>query len=199
MIKIKRNVKRVEIRKLGKSGVQRFKRCAIWIWNEEVMTVWRWTAQSQSGNFLISQPRPHFEGCFAAAKPPFGTRVPLRSTHTPISQLWNGLRKFPSSAKSTLRCENVLSFKNGLRNFHFVAKWFPNFQMDVKWFPNFEMVMKWSPSFKMATKMLQASKWAAKLPFGCEMISQPHSYTLWNPPFAVKMAFWLWNDFQTSI
>ncbi|RVW63339.1 hypothetical protein CK203_058251 [Vitis vinifera] len=27
----------------------------------------------------ISQPKPHFAGCFAAAKPPFGTRMPFRS------------------------------------------------------------------------------------------------------------------------
>ena len=34
-------------------------------------------------------------------------------------------------------------------------------------------------------------KWhsAAKIPFGCEMISQPHSYPLPNPPCAAKMAF----------
>ena len=101
-------------------------------------------------------------------------------------------------------------------------KWSPSFQMAMKWFPSFKMgcknvsifsmgyemvyenvpwLRKWllaakSPlGFKMATKMLQASKWAAKLPFGCEMILQPHSYPLWNPLFAVKMAFWLWNDF----
>ena len=29
------------ISKLGKSGVQRFKWCAIWSWNEEVMANWR--------------------------------------------------------------------------------------------------------------------------------------------------------------
>ena len=34
-------------------------------------------------------------------------------------------------------------------------------------------------------------KWhpAAKIPFGCEMFSQPHSYPLPNPPCAAKMAF----------
>ena len=26
----------------GKSGVQSFKRCSIWSWNEEVIVVWRW-------------------------------------------------------------------------------------------------------------------------------------------------------------
>ena len=33
-------------------------------------------------------------------------------------------------------------------------------------------------------------KWhpATKIPFGCEMFSQPHSYPLPNPPFAAKMA-----------
>ena len=49
-------------------------------------------------------------------------------------------------------------------------------------------------------------KWhpAAKIPFGCEMISQPHSYPLPNPPCAAKMDFCyqmifkLPNDFQTS-
>ena len=29
------------ILKLKRSGVQRFKRCAIWSWNEEVMAIWR--------------------------------------------------------------------------------------------------------------------------------------------------------------
>ena len=48
------------------------------------------------------------------------------------------------------------------------------------------MATKWFPSFKMAVKMFLFSPWAAKLHFGCEMISQPHSYPLWNPPFAVK-------------
>ena len=43
------------------------------------MAVWRWTVHSQSEIFLISQPGPHFEGCFATAKPPFGTRVPFGS------------------------------------------------------------------------------------------------------------------------
>ena len=34
-------------------------------------------------------------------------------------------------------------------------------------------------------------KWhpTAKIPFGCEMFSQPHSYPLPNPPCAAKMAF----------
>ena len=37
---------------------------------------------------------------------------------------------------------------------------------------------------------LQASKWAAKFPFG---FSQPHSYPLWNSPWAAKMfLFFLW-------
>ena len=90
--------------------------------------------------------------------------------------------KIPSSAKSNPRCENALSLKNGLRNSHFVAKWFPN--------------------FKMATKILQASKWAAKwfrspIATPCEIL-----HLLWKWPFDCEMIFqtskWLWNDFQTS-
>ena len=135
------------------------------------MAVWR---RSRKAPTEISQPRSHFEGCFAAAKPPFGTRVPLRSTHAPISQLWNGLR-----------------------NSHFVAKWFPNFQMAVKWSSSFKMATKRFSSFKMTAKMFLFSPWAVKLPFGCEMISQPHSYPLPNPSLAAKkMASKLQNGYD---
>ena len=40
--------------------------------------------KAKAGIFFISQPHPQFEGCFAAAKPPFGTRVPLRSVVHPF-------------------------------------------------------------------------------------------------------------------
>ena len=49
----------------------------------------------------FSQPKPHFAGCFIAAKHPFGTRLPFRSTPPPISQL----RKCPFAAKLALRYE----------------------------------------------------------------------------------------------
>ena len=68
---------------LKNSGVQRFKRCANRSWNEEVMVVWRQPHQAVR-NFAttkwavkISQPKAHFARCFAAAKPPASTRVPL--------------------------------------------------------------------------------------------------------------------------
>ena len=114
--------------------------------------------QSQSGNFFDFTAAPPFWRVFRSCKTTLWHTSATWQRRTPISQLRNGLQKFPSSVKSTPRCENA-------------------------------------PSFKMAMKMLQASKWATKLPFGCEMISQPHSYPLPNPPFVAKMAFWLWNDF----
>ncbi|KAL6318255.1 hypothetical protein AAG906_035765 [Vitis piasezkii] len=46
-----------------------------------------------------SQPKLHFAGNLAAAKHTFGTRVPLRSTVTPISQLRNGC-EIPKCEKS---------------------------------------------------------------------------------------------------
>ena len=89
---------------LGKSRVQRFKWCTIWSWNEEVAAVWRRTRKALAG---ISQPRPHFEGCFAAAKPPFGTRVPLCSAVGPFHSCEMGYEnpsppRNPSSATKML-------------------------------------------------------------------------------------------------
>ena len=68
---------------------------------------------------------------------------------TPISQLRNGLQKFPSSVKSTPRCENA---------------------------PSFKMAMKMLQASKWATKMFLFFPWAAKMffffLFGCKMISK---------------------------
>ena len=49
-------------------------------------------ANHQSMKSSISQGKLHLEGCFAAAKSTFGTRVPLRRTGAPISQLRKWLR-----------------------------------------------------------------------------------------------------------
>ena len=55
----------------------------------------------------FSQPKPHFVGCFAAAKPPFGTRVPFRSPYSSFRGCENAhwLRKWPLAAKSPLGFE----------------------------------------------------------------------------------------------
>ena len=47
-----------------------------------VVAKWLPTFHALRSNVL--QPKRHFEGCFAAAKPPFGTRVPLRSVVRPF-------------------------------------------------------------------------------------------------------------------
>ena len=114
---------------LGKSRVQRFKWCTIWIWNEEVMAIWRWTAQSQSGNFLISQSRPHFEGCFAAVKPPFGTRVPLCSAVLPFRSCEMGCENPPPLQNPPLVAETISKLQKWDAIFFFMfhfSFWLPN-------------------------------------------------------------------------
>ena len=64
-----------------------------------------------------------------------------------------------------------------------------------RWFRSYETT-SWHTSaiFQQPNPISQLrnglQKWhpAAKIPFGCEMFSQPHSYPLPNPPFAAKMA-----------
>ena len=63
-----------------------------------------------SGNFAAETP---FGRVFRSCEPPFGTRVPLHSTSTPISQLWNGLRKSPFSVKFPFCCEMISKLQNG--------------------------------------------------------------------------------------
>ena len=70
------------------------------------------SAQSWAG---ISQPRHHLEGCFAAAKPLFGTRVPFRS---PVHSF----------------CSCEINF--GLRNHFGATKWLRNDLQALKWLRN---------------------------------------------------------------
>ena len=98
MIKIKRNVKRGERRKLGikrsskarrEHGLRNFVAKIDLLRKSppccEMVSQPR-TSISQLRNLhalksSISQPRHHLEGCFAAVKPPFGTQVPF---HSPV-------------------------------------------------------------------------------------------------------------------
>ena len=132
--------------KLRKSVVQHFKRCMIWIWNEEVMAFWRRTRKAERE---------------------FRSR----------DAIWKGvsqLRNHPLAHECHFTAPYV----------HFAAaKWAAKIPLLYKILPS---LRKRSPSFKMATKMLQSSKWAAKFPFGYEMFSQPHSYPLWNSPWAAE-------------
>ena len=68
------------------------------------------SAKSWAG---ISQPRPHLEGCFAAAKPLFGTRVPFFSIAPLISKLRYG-------------CEITFELQNHLQ----ASKWPSNCEID---------------------------------------------------------------------
>ena len=108
----------------------------------------------------ISQLRGHLEGCFAAAKPLFGTRVPFCSTVPLISKLRNGCE---------MGCDNISPLRNHLwaakspLSFEMAAKWSPSFEMAAKSSPSFEMVAKSSPSFEMAAKSPPIFKMAFKL------------------------------------
>ena len=131
--------------------------------------------------FLISQPRPHFEGCFAAAKPPFGTQVPLRSAVRPFHSCEMGCKNSPppwnpppavkmlQASKWLWKCSRL---QNGLRNSPLAAKWFH------------------SPIATPCQILHLLQKW----PFDCEMIFQTlkSSTRCKNDPQASK---WLRNDF----
>ena len=120
----------------------------------------------------ISQPRHHLEGCFATAKPIFGTRVPFCSTVPLISKL-------------RYICEITFELRNHFlaHESHFAAP-YTHFRA-AKSLLSFEMDAKWSPSFRMAAKMIQASKWlwnhlqASKWPSNCEI-------DLWNGGWFAK-------------
>ena len=132
--------------KLGKSGVQRFKRCMIWSWNEKVMAVWRQMrkaelefrsrgAISKGVSQLRNHPLEH-ECHFVAPYVHFTTakwaaKIPL------LYKILPPLRKRSSR------------FKNGIRS-SFLCFFFPfGFEMATKWSPSFKMDAKWFPSFKM--------------------------------------------------
>ncbi|KAL6329404.1 hypothetical protein AAG906_017720 [Vitis piasezkii] len=83
-----------------------FRSCETTLWHTSAISQPR-TLISQLRNAGISQPKPHFAGCFAAAKHPFGTRVPFRST-------------VPSFRSCEMGCENGTR----LRKSHLAAKCF---------------------------------------------------------------------------
>ena len=68
----------------------------------------KWLQTFHALRSTVSQPRRHFEGCFATAKPPFGTRVPLRSTVRPFRSCEMGCEinvEIPLTAIAPSRCE----------------------------------------------------------------------------------------------
>ena len=171
---------------------------------------------------LISQ---LWKGCeiLHALKSHFRSRTPISQV---VSQLWNHplahechfAAPYPHfvAAKWVLCCEMISQphsyplQKSPLvaKMFLFFSLWLRNDEMgceNVSFFPyGCEMISKLRNGCEMISKLQNGYenapgfKMGCETPFGCEMISQPHSYPLPNPPFAVKMAFWLWNDFQTS-
>ncbi|RVW12301.1 hypothetical protein CK203_104215 [Vitis vinifera] len=68
----------------------------------------KWLRTFHALRSTVSQPRRHFEGCFAAAKPPFGTRVPLRSTVRPFRSCEMGAK----SCRNSPHCERLAAAKS---------------------------------------------------------------------------------------
>ena len=112
---------------------------------------------SKALKFQFSQPKPHFAGCFAAAKHPFGTRVPFHSTLPSFRSCEMGcemvcenapwlrkslayemdyeiapwLREWLLAAKSPLGCEMVYENAHWLRKWPLAAKSPPGFEIDL--------------------------------------------------------------------
>ncbi|KAL6333001.1 hypothetical protein AAG906_020019 [Vitis piasezkii] len=78
-----------------------FRNCETTLWHTSAISQPRTLISQLRNGSRISQPKPHFAGCFAAAKHPFGTRVPFRSRPTPFRNCENGtrLRKSHLAAK----------------------------------------------------------------------------------------------------
>ena len=98
--------------KLGKSGVQCFKRYMIWRWNEEVMAVWRQTRKAErefrSRDAIwkgVSQLRNHFlahECHLQHSSPHFEAAI----------HLWNHLWAAKSLLSYEMGCENSPPLRN---------------------------------------------------------------------------------------
>ena len=97
--------------KLGKSAIQRFKRCVNRSWNEEVMAVWRQPHQTVRN--------------FGAAKPTFGTRVPFCS---PCLHL----HSYEPCCKITSKLRMKLQIISKLRNHFQVVKSHSTYKMKVQ-------------------------------------------------------------------
>ena len=112
---------------LGKSGVQSFKRCTIWSWNEEVMVVWRQARKAErefrSRDTIwkgVSQLRNHFlapECHFQHSSPHFEAAIQLRNhfleheSHFEAPYTHFAAAKW--AAKSILGCEITFELRNG--------------------------------------------------------------------------------------
>ena len=173
---------------IGKSGVQSFKRCLIWRWNEEVMAIWRWLCKDER------------KCC---------SRTPFRYCWTHfLSTSWSSNYAYHFSFRSLGIQESSVS--NGVR-FRFETKklWpFEDEPCTAKakffWFRSRTPISQPPNPISQLRNGLRKWHLAEKIPFGCEMFSQPHSYPLPNPPFATKMAvcchmiFKLPNDYEMT-
>ena len=79
------------VSKLGKSGVQRFKRCPNRSWNEKVMVIVRKMDRAERE---FRTPQSKVRKFSHGVKPPPGTRVPFRTPQANFRTVRNKVRKF---------------------------------------------------------------------------------------------------------
>ena len=112
--------------KFGKSGVQRFKRCANRSWNEEVMAVWRQSRKVvrkfRSCEIHLRKFRKVFCSCETTCKHTCATsQVEIPSSQLRTT-LWNHLQAANQGAKSSPSYEIISKLWMKLRNHLQVAK-----------------------------------------------------------------------------
>ena len=172
------------ISNLGKSRVQCFKRCSIWSWNEEVMSVWRQARKAKAGiSQLQNHPLAHechfaaLYSHFAAAK--WVAKIPLREILPP-------LQKWPPSFKKLRKCSGL---QNGLRNSPLAAKWFHS--PIATPCQILHLLRKWPFDCEMISKLRNGLRKCFFFPFGWKMDCE-------NISFCSLASKWLRNDLQAT-
>ena len=200
MIKITRNVKRSEKRKLGikrSSKVWNFSGLRNFAAQNRPLRKWPSAAKLFRSPYMASaksrlgcENGPPLRNKFRSpthpsAKPPLGTRVPFRSTVPSFRSCEMGCENGTQLRKSHLAAKCFRSpiatpyqILHLLRKWLFVAKWFSNFQIAMKWSPSFEMVAKWFSSFKIGCENVSIFS------MGCENV--------------FLFSLWLQNDLQAT-
>ena len=120
------------VSKLGKSGVQRFKQCTNWSWNEEVIAVWRQLRKVERIELR------KFHRVFRSCETPLWHTSAISLLHPLISQLRNGLQ-------------------NGLKKYSLATKWPRNHHFATKSPPSYDSSCKSSSSCGITSKLKNQS------------------------------------------
>ena len=134
-----------------------------------------------SGNFTVETP---FGRVFRSCKTTLWHTSATLQCHMPISQLRNGLRKSPSSTKSSPRCGNDLqASKMGCDLLFYVSF----FLLDTKWIQNDLQASKWLRKCSRHQNGLRNSHLAAKC--FCSPIATPCEI-----PLGLRKCFYFFHE-----